>query len=108
MSDFFDNPERAKQLFEDIAKLKHRKAEMEADLKKKEAVALAFMKKKNVNKIESEYGSFSPVTRSWYSHTENVTNMEDEIKKLKKEEIEKGLAKVKSTSVSLRFTSIKE
>jgi len=108
MSEFFEDKPAISKLFSEIAEIKTQLAELDKERKKKEAIALAYIKSIKADKVETVYGSFTPVSRSYYMYSDEVTKMTVELSEKKKEEEATGVAKVKSTSVSLRFNELKE
>lgn len=107
-SEFFQNPENVKRLFQEIADLKMRKSELEDELKKKEAIALAYMNQENADNVETSFGKFYRIFRKIYQYSPQVTSAEEQVKKLKKDEEAQGIATIKSQSPSIRFVSAKE
>lgn len=65
-----------------------------------EKIISQFHKEKKQND-KTEFGNFFMVSRPTYAFSDAVNNLESQVKALRKEEIEKGVAVVKSNKPSL-------
>jgi len=107
-SEFFEDRERVKGLFREIADLKTQKREIEDYLKVKEQIAFSFMDHTGSQTIDTDFGKFSRVTIKVWEYSPQVDAAKQQVDSLKKSEIDQGIAKVKAETSQLRFTATKD
>ena len=106
---FLEDKEKVRKIFMDLAEVRQREAELKERRQTLEGIANAYFDRIPEAKVKiGQVGTFSRVVRTFYNYSPVVTTMEDEIKNIKKLEIEKGVAKVKSASKEIRFYAAKE
>jgi len=108
MTAWMDDDEKVKVMFQEIADLKVRMKEMDADLKTKEAIAFAFMDRRKVDKIETGFGNFTRVFYPVWKFSPAVIGLETEVKELKAREKEEGVATISTNRAQLRYTIKKD
>lgn len=108
MSEFLDDQEKVKRVFQEIADLKIRAKELDEQLKVKEAIAYAFMDRQKVDKIATEFGNFTRVFYPVWTFSPAVKELEVKVKELKDTEKKTGVATASSNRAQLRYTSLKE
>lgn len=76
-------------------------SEMKALEEKREALRVAIledMEAENLNKVESDYGTFSVAQRTSYEYTEAIAKLKEKVKLAELKEQKMGKAKEKVTS----------
>ena len=92
-------------LFEEYAALKLQEKQIGAKLKSLSQSLQPFL---TDELTYTDKGSFQLKTRTSYAHSMEVEQLEKQVAKLKKEEINQGLAKVKTCTPYISYTAPKE
>lgn len=108
MSEFLDDQEKVKRVFQEIADLKIRAKEVAEQLKVKEAIVYAFMNKNKVDKVATDFGNFTRVFYPVWQFSPAVKELETQVSDLKDQEKKNGIAKSISSRAQLRYTSLKD
>ena len=96
-----------KQKFERYATLKSEMKILEEEIKKLAPEILEMVDTTKEKRVESDFGIFSVTTRRNWKFTHAVTAIEEEVDRMKEEEIATGKAKATETK-SVRFDVPKE
>jgi len=106
---FFEDKNQIRKLFLNLAEVRRQEDALKTQRQKLEAIANAYFDKIPEGKVKiAQVGTFSRVVSVYYNYSPAVITMEEEIKKIKKDEIDKGIAKVKSATKQIRFYAAKE
>lgn len=106
---FLDDKEKVRKVFLDLAELRGQEAELKKRKQTLEGIANAWFDKNPDSKASiAQVGTFSRAFRTFYNYSPAITTMEEELKLVKKTEIETGLAKVKVITKEIRFYAAKE
>ena len=106
---FLEDKEKVKKIFLDLAEVRHQEKELEKRRQTLEGIANAFFDRILEAKVKlADIGTFSRSIVQYYNYSPALKTKEDEIKELKKSEIESGIAKVKTVSKQIRFYAAKE
>lgn len=106
---FLEDKEKVKKIFLDLAEVRRQEKELEKRRQTLEGIANAFFDRIPEGKVKlADIGTFSRSIVQYYSYSPAIKTMEEEVKVLKKSEIESGTAKVKSVSKQIRFYAAKE
>jgi hypothetical protein len=108
MSEFLDNPDKVKRVFQEIADLKVRAKELDEQLKVKEAIVYAFMDREKIDKVATDFGNFTRVFYPIWQFSPAVKELEGKVKELKDTEKKTGVATASSNRAQLRYTSLKD
>lgn len=108
MSEFLEDKDKVRKVFQEIADIKVQMKELDDQLKTKQAIAFAFMDHEKMDKVETSFGNFTRVFMPIYSFSKVVEEKEVELKELKNKEKEDGIATIKSNRVQLRYSQGKE
>lgn len=88
-------------LLKEVADAIQLRKELEVKEKALKDALLLELKKANKESDESEVGKVTIARRSYYTYSEMVTKLEEEVKIKKVEEVEKGIAKEEVTEYLL-------
>ncbi len=88
-------------IYEQYALLKAQRESIDEKIEKVNAEIVADMKSRKVLKEESTWGKFTLASKKNYKYSKKVVDLEDKVKILKHEEVEKGIAKVVETNYLL-------
>jgi predicted phage-related endonuclease len=80
----------------EMKELTERMREIEAEVKKE-------MAKEGVDKVKSDFGTFSLRTNITYTFSEKVDNLKEKLDRAKEKEVMSGVATIKTQSESLTF-----
>jgi len=106
---FLEDKEKVRKIFIDLAEIRQREAELKVQRQTLEGIANAYFDRIPEAKVRiAQVGTFSRVVRTFYVYSPAVVTMELNLKAVKKEEIDKGIAKVKAASKEIRFYAVKE
>ena len=106
---FLEDKEKVRKIFLDLAEVRGQEAELKKRKQTLEGIANAYFDRIPEAKVKiAQVGTFSRVMRTFYTYSPAVTIIEEDLKKMKKVEIETGNAKVKTASKEIRFYAAKE
>ena len=96
-----------KELLKEYVKLETKFKELEEQKKALREEIVQAMRKEKMEKVETDFGSFTICYKSSYAYTDAIKKLEDKVKIAKIKEQEKGIAE-KTTSEYLLFKAPKE
>ncbi len=104
-----EETKKFKSVLISLAEAKQQEAAIKEQRQRLEGIANSYFNRLPDAKFRiAQVGTFSRVFRTFYTYSPVVITMEEELKNIKKLEIEKGVAQVKATSKEIRFYAVKE
>lgn len=95
------------KLFQEYVYIKNEIAKLQEKESAIKSSIIEEMQKNSLDKIESDFGKFTVAQRLSYTYSDKVSDLEEKVKIAKHKEVEKGVAKIKSTTNYIVYTEIK-